>query len=49
MCKIIETKASTESARSLGRFIGSVKFGIIRSIVAGIEKTAYLKAGEISC
>jgi hypothetical protein len=47
--KLTATNANIESARSLGRLIGSAKFGIMIRIVAGIDRTEYLKIGETSC
>jgi hypothetical protein len=47
--KLTETNANMESTSSLGRLIGSAEFGIMIRIVAGMERTEYLKIGETSC
>jgi hypothetical protein len=46
---VAETNANIESASSFGKFMGSETPGIIISIVAGIDRTEYLKIGETSC
>jgi hypothetical protein len=49
MNKVAETNANIESASSFGKFMGSKTLGMMMSMVAGIDRTEYLKIGETSC